>query len=367
MSWLDTLDDVRTRDFSKASLQERDKTARDIINMCSYAVSVVSISPIPLSDVVLMLPIQTGMVMTLGHIYGRKLDKASAKDLILELGATAGAGFLARQGVKALLPVFGALLTVVPAFAANWAIGRVAMEHFKNPGATREEMKEVFRRAKDEGKSLFSKDAFNKFRKQNEEKIQSVAAEAAEPSPPEETKQEVAPTKPRKKTASKGVEKQLLGKPAAARKVAAKKPVAKNVVAKKSSARKQARASSNEVADSPEDAGPTGALTVRALIERELPRSIKARPDLARGIGALVHLDIRGSEGGQWTVDFGAPRQWVRQGLNGTPRVTVRCQDEDFLQIATGQKDPKTAVLMGSLEFEPLDLELAEKVGQLLS
>src|SRR5687768_6940454 len=92
MSWLDTLDDIRTRDFSKASMAERDKAAREVINLCSYAVAVVSISPIPLSDVVLMLPIQTGMVMTVGHIYGRKVDKASARDLILELGATAGVG-----------------------------------------------------------------------------------------------------------------------------------------------------------------------------------------------------------------------------------------------------------------------------------
>jgi uncharacterized protein (DUF697 family) len=85
MSWLDTLDDIRTRDFSKVSMPERDKVAREVINMCSYAVAVVSISPIPLSDVVLMLPIQTGMVMTVGHIYGRKVDKSSAMDILIEL------------------------------------------------------------------------------------------------------------------------------------------------------------------------------------------------------------------------------------------------------------------------------------------
>src|SRR5687767_5472414 len=122
MSWLDTLDDIRKRDFSKVSAQEREKAARDVINLCSYASAVVSISPIPFSDVVLMLPIQSGMVMTVGHIYGRRVTRASTKDLMLELGTTAGVGFLARQGIKALLPVFGALLTVVPAFAANWAM-----------------------------------------------------------------------------------------------------------------------------------------------------------------------------------------------------------------------------------------------------
>ena len=33
-----------------------------------------------------------------------------------------------------LLPILGTLLTLPAAFAANWAMGRVAMEYFKNPG-----------------------------------------------------------------------------------------------------------------------------------------------------------------------------------------------------------------------------------------
>lgn len=372
MSWLDTLDDIRTRDFSKVSMQERDKAAREVINMCSYAVAVVSISPIPLSDVVLMLPIQTGMVMTIGHIYGRKVDKASAKDLILELGATAGVGFLARQGIKALLPVVGALLTVVPAFAANWAIGRVAVEYFKNPGATQDELNEVFRKAKDEGSALFSKDAFNNFRKRNEEKIKAVAEEdAAQPArEQEDAAEEEAPPKARKKVAvKKRAEKKPLGKPASAkaeatRKPAAKKAVAKKAVAKKAPAKQRGRASPAEAEEPQEAEAP---LTVHTLIERELPRRIKAKRELARGIGAVVHLDIRGGEGGQWTVDLGAQDQWVRRGLTGTPRVTVRCKDNDFLLIATGRKDAKMAVLMGSLEFDPFDLELAGQVGELLT
>jgi uncharacterized protein (DUF697 family) len=178
MSWLDTLDEIRTRDFSKVPAKERDETARDVINMCSYAGALVAISPLPMSDVVLTLPIQTGMVMTVGHIYGRKVTQASAQDLIFELAATAGLGLLARQGIKALIPVLGALLTVAPAFAANWAMGRVAMEYFKNPKLNREALKEVFRRAREEGGSLFSKAAFDRFRKQNENAVQEVAEEA---------------------------------------------------------------------------------------------------------------------------------------------------------------------------------------------
>lgn len=209
MSWLDTLDEIRTRDFSKVPAKERDKTARDVINMCSYAAALVAISPLPLSDVVLTLPIQTGMVMTVGHIYGRRVTKASAQDLIFELATTAGVGLLARQGIKALIPVLGAILTVAPAFAANWAMGRVAMEYFKNPTLNREALKEVFRRAREEGGSLFSKDAFDRFRKQNENAVQEVAEEARA----EEEAEAPAPKK--KKTAAK--------KAGAKKKTAAKK------------------------------------------------------------------------------------------------------------------------------------------------
>ena len=155
MSWLDTLEKIRTRDFRHATLGERDEVARDVVNMTSYACAVVSVSPLPFSDALLMLPIQTAMVMTVGHIHGRRLEQAEAKDLILEMTAVAGASFLARQGIKALLPVVSALLTVPAAFAANWAMGRVAMEYFKNPGLSREEIRDVYRRAKEEGSGRF--------------------------------------------------------------------------------------------------------------------------------------------------------------------------------------------------------------------
>src|SRR6478736_909382 len=81
MSWLDTLDAIRTKDFSKASAKERDKAASDVINLCSYGCAVVAVSPIPFSDAIVMLPIQSAMVVTVGHIFGRKVTQADAKDL----------------------------------------------------------------------------------------------------------------------------------------------------------------------------------------------------------------------------------------------------------------------------------------------
>lgn len=190
MSWLDTLDDIRLKDFSKQPKEARDTAARDVINMASYACAVVAVSPIPFSDAVLMLPIQSAMVMTVGHIYGRNVTQADAKELIVELATTAGAGMLARQGIKMLLPMVGALLTVPAAFAANWGIGRVAVEYFRNPGAPKDHLKTVFQNAKAEGAKMFSRERFDTFRKKPPARA------------PSETK---AAPKKRKKRAKKSV------------------------------------------------------------------------------------------------------------------------------------------------------------------
>jgi uncharacterized protein (DUF697 family) len=180
MSWLDTYEKIRTRDFRKAKPEERERVARDVINSASYACAVVAVAPIPFSDAVLMFPIQSAMVIAVGHVYGRRVDASAAKDLLVEIGAVAGAGFLARQGIKALLPVFGAIFTIPAAFAANWAIGRVAMEYFQYPGASRDHLNEVYRRAKEEGGAAFSEEAFENFRGRHEDEVKGVAGEPSE-------------------------------------------------------------------------------------------------------------------------------------------------------------------------------------------
>lgn len=321
MSWLDTLEQIRERDFSKAKADDRTKAARDVVNMCSYACAVVSVSPIPFSDAVLMLPIQTAMVMTVGHIHGRKLTQAAAKDLVLELGTLIGVSFVARQGIKALLPVVGALLTVPAAFAANWAIGRVAMEYFKAGGLSKDKMKEVYENAKREAGGMFSMDAFQKFRKKNEEAIHEVAenesAEAAE----EAVEEEPAP---KKKPAKK------------------KKPAAK----------KKPRAP---------------AVTAESILEGKVAEALKARRDVAGAIPGLVHVDLSGKGGGQWTIDPSSTQLPVSTGLRGKPHLTVRGDAKTFTDVATGQRDPAGAVMGGELEVEPLDLELVGKVASLFT
>ena len=196
MSWLDTLDDIRKKDFTKASAADREKACRDVINMASYGCAVVAVSPIPFSDAVLMLPVQSAMVMTVGHIFGRKLTEADARDLLLELGATAGVGLLTRQGLKALLPVVGALLTIPAAYATCWAMGRVSMEYFQNPGTPREQLQKVYEAARKEGKQLFSRARLDEFLKARaQKKAGKKAGKAPAAAPPRKARRKAPPRK----------------------------------------------------------------------------------------------------------------------------------------------------------------------------
>lgn len=313
MSWLDTLEQIRKRDYSKAKLEDRHKAARDVVNMCSYACAVVSVSPIPFSDAVLMLPIQTAMVMTVGHIYGRKLTQAAAKDLVVELGTLLGASFLTRQGIKAILPVLGALLTVPAAFAANWAIGRVAMEYFRENGLSREKMKQVYAQAKSEAGAFFSMATFTNFRKKNEAEIHEVAGEEAGEAP-----------RPKKRAAKSAAKKKT------------KKPAAKKV-----------------------------AVSAESILEGNVARALKARREVANALPGLIHVDLSGKGGGKWTIDPSSTQLPVSQGLRGTPHLTVRGDAKTFTEVATGAKDAAGAVLGGELSIEPMDLELVGKVASL--
>jgi uncharacterized protein (DUF697 family) len=198
MSWLDTLSEVRDKDWSKAPDAERAAAAKEVVNICGYAAAATSVVPIPLADIVLLLPVHSVMVMTVGHCYGRKLSGAEAKRVVLELGSVAGLTFAGGAAINALrklfLPAIGGLLAVPATFALTWGLGRVAIAYFENPSLSRDDLKKVFDDAIKEGKNSFSKEALEKFMRKNEgvkaedpetaEKPQAKKPETAPPPPP---------------------------------------------------------------------------------------------------------------------------------------------------------------------------------------
>jgi uncharacterized protein (DUF697 family) len=93
------------------------------------AAGVVGLIPLPLIDLIPLLGIQTGLVLSIARIYGFKITGARAKELI----ATFGMGLIARtvyQQLSKVLGVPGWVLSASIAAATTVVIGYAAMMWF---------------------------------------------------------------------------------------------------------------------------------------------------------------------------------------------------------------------------------------------
>jgi uncharacterized protein (DUF697 family) len=179
MSWLGTLKDAATGKTRKFSAHERERAARDLIQMSGFAAATVTYAPLPVVDFVAITPIQAAMVMALGRVYGRELTMKESTNVLIELGSVCGAGLLARQiwtaASKLILPGLGGILAGPYAFAVTWAMGRTAMKYFEDPSGSRERLKKSFTDALEEGRRFFSVEKLNEFRKKYERKVRDFA------------------------------------------------------------------------------------------------------------------------------------------------------------------------------------------------
>jgi small GTP-binding protein len=93
------------------------------------AAGVVGLIPLPFVDLLPLLGIQTGLVLSIARIYGFKINLARAKELV----ATFGVGMIARtvyQQLSKMLGVAGWVLSASIAAATNVTIGYAAMVWF---------------------------------------------------------------------------------------------------------------------------------------------------------------------------------------------------------------------------------------------
>lgn len=107
--------------------------------------------------------------------------------------------------------------------------------------------------------------------------------------------------------------------------------------------------------------------TPKSILEEEIPSVLKAKPELAKEINAVIHFDISGPAGGKWTVDLTKADGWVSSGTEGTPKMTVAMSDADFIKIRKKELNAQMAAMSGKLKFKPMDMGLAMKLGKLLA
>ncbi len=115
--------------IAEALPEYRAKLAWQRIVPAASAAGAVGLIPLPFVDLVPLLGIQTGLVLSLARIYGFKITLARAKELI----ATFGVGMIARtvyQQLSKVLGVPGWILSASIAAATTVAIGFGAMAWF---------------------------------------------------------------------------------------------------------------------------------------------------------------------------------------------------------------------------------------------
>ncbi len=108
-------------------------------------------------------------------------------------------------------------------------------------------------------------------------------------------------------------------------------------------------------------------MTSKDILETEIPTLLKAKPELAKELNAVVHFVVSGDGGGTWTLDCTKDSDWVSEGATGTPKMTISVSNDDFVKIRAKQMNAQMAAMQGKLKFKPMDMGLAMKLAKLLS
>lgn len=154
----DILGGLKGRTYTTAA--EREEAAKALTENCGYAAAALTILPIPLSEVIAVMPLHVGMVMGIGQIYQVELTRDSATQLVLRIGATVGLSLmgsrLATTAAKILLPGLGGIISAPFMYASTLAIGMVARVYFESQGqVSDDDMKAVYQAALKKAKQSF--------------------------------------------------------------------------------------------------------------------------------------------------------------------------------------------------------------------
>lgn len=120
------------RAFPLASTSRR-SVASSVVRCCSTLAITVAITPLPLSDIAVLAPLQAMMVTTLAYLSGREWDRRTASEWVTSVGVVGGAGLGMRWGAQQivkLVPGMGSIASAAIAGAGTLAVGRSALKYF---------------------------------------------------------------------------------------------------------------------------------------------------------------------------------------------------------------------------------------------
>ncbi len=131
-----------------------------IIKVFSGAASTVALTPIPVSDMSVLVPLQLLMVSFIGYVSGRTVDKKMLKDFLVSLGGVGSLGYsfklIAQQGSKFLnvvLPGSGSVISSTIAYSGTYAMGKAAEAYFIDR-VSKKDVANIMKQAEQEGKQV---------------------------------------------------------------------------------------------------------------------------------------------------------------------------------------------------------------------
>ncbi|MCD7893523.1 MAG: 50S ribosome-binding GTPase [Erysipelotrichaceae bacterium] len=127
-----------------------DRMVNHLITIFSGISATVALTPIPVSDIYILIILQAILVCLIASLSGRDISLDTGKEFILSMGGVAGAGytfrFIAQQSTKllnGLFPGSGSVISSTIASSGTAAIGKAAFSYYIE-GNTIDESKLLF-------------------------------------------------------------------------------------------------------------------------------------------------------------------------------------------------------------------------------
>ena len=90
--------------------------------------------------------------------------------------------------------------------------------------------------------------------------------------------------------------------------------------------------------------------TPKDFFEKTLP--LRFKPEKASGIDIIVQINVTGVEGGSWIVIIKDQKLQVTEGTHPSPIVTLKMNENDFLDMMNGKISPEKAFFTGRVHFK---------------
>jgi uncharacterized protein (DUF697 family) len=134
----------------------RERAREIILNFSLWAAGIV-LFPVPFSDLVLLMPVQSAMVISIGRAYG--LKDPPEKVLAILAGACGASVFgqITVLFVANFIPILGKFISAPFVFGWTYGLGEVAMRYFDSQGeASPDELRTIFEKASKEASRNYS-------------------------------------------------------------------------------------------------------------------------------------------------------------------------------------------------------------------